>query len=82
MHTCTQSSGEVPPPGKEETATSPTNSKVSITVSQLVNNFSNIFKGIAKREGLSDPCTISIGVNQIKTLLDEFGKARYAYMYS
>ncbi len=79
---CTQSSGEVPPPDKEETSPTPTNSKVSITVSQLVNNFSNIFKGIAKREGLSDPCTISIGVNQIKTLLDEFGKARYTHMYS
>lgn len=69
-----QSSEEVPPPGKEDSSF--TNSKIAITVSQLVNNFSNIFKGIAKREGLSDPCIISIGVNQIKTLLDEFGKAR------
>ncbi len=67
-----QSSEDVPSPDKEESI----NSKLSITVSQLVNNFSNIFKGIAKREGLSDPCTISIGMNQIKTLLDEFGKAR------
>lgn len=51
--------------------------RVSITFSQLVNNFSNIFKGIAKREGLNDPCHISIGINQIKTFLDEFSKARY-----
>ena len=50
--------------------------KVAITFYQLVNNFSNIFKGIAKREGLNDPCHISIGINQIKTFLDEFGKAR------
>ena len=50
---------------------------MSITFSQLVNNFSNIFKGIAKREGLNDSCHISIGINQIKTFLDEFSKARY-----
>ena len=50
--------------------------KINLTFSQLVSNFDNIFRGIAKREGLNDPCHISIGVNQIKTFLDEFGKAR------
>lgn len=50
--------------------------KVTITFAQMVNNFSNIFKGIAKREGLNDPCHMSIGINQIKTFLDEFSKAR------
>ncbi len=50
--------------------------KISLTFSQLVCNFDNIFRGIAKREGLNDSCHISIGINQIKTFLDEFGKAR------
>ena len=46
------------------------------SASQLVFNFDNIFRSIAKREGLNDPCHIAIGVNQIKTFLDEFGKSR------
>jgi hypothetical protein len=49
---------------------------VHITFSQLVENFSSIFKGIAKHEGLNDPCYISVGINHIKTLLDEFNKAK------
>lgn len=53
--------------------------KISLTFSQLVFNFDNIFRGIAKREGLNDPCHIAIGINQIKTFLDEFGKSRLVY---
>ncbi len=53
--------------------------KISLTFSQLVFNFDSIFRGIAKREGLNDPCHIAIGVNQIKTFLDEFGKARLVF---
>ena len=49
---------------------------ITITFSQLVNNFSNIFKGLAKREGLNDSSYITIGINQIKTFLDEFTTAR------
>ena len=56
--------------------TTPEGPKISLTFSQLVSNFDNIFRGIAKREGLNDPCHISIGINQIKTFLDELGKAR------
>ena len=63
--------------GKEsEPAESAEDPKINLTLSQLVSNFDNIFRGIAKREGLNDPCHISIGVNQIRTFLDEFGKAR------
>lgn len=51
--------------------------KISLTFSQLVFNFDSIFRSIAKREGLNDPCHIAIGVNQIRTFLDEFGKSRW-----
>ena len=51
--------------------------RINLTLSQLVCNFDNIFRGIAKKEGLNDPNHIAIGVNQLRTILDEFGKARY-----
>ena len=59
-----------------EKASRPEKPQVHITFSQLVDNFSSIFKGIAKHEGLNDPCYISVGINHIKTLLDEFNKAK------
>ena len=49
---------------------------VTITFAQLVNNFTNIFKGIAKRQGLSDPSHVAISINQMKAFLDEFNKGR------
>ena len=68
-HTRTQNSLE----GEDKDPEEP---KITITFNQLVNNFSNIFRGIAKQEGLNDTCHISIGINQIKTFIDEFEKAR------
>jgi myosin-9 len=49
---------------------------VTITFAQLVNNFTNIFKGIAKQQGLGDPGYLAISVNQMKSFLDEFSKRR------
>ncbi len=54
--------------------------KINLTLSQLVCNFDNIFRSIAKKEGLNDPSHISIGVNQLRTFLDEFGKSRYVHV--
>jgi len=54
--------------------------RINLTLSQLVCNFDNIFRGIAKKEGLNDPNHIAIGVNQLRTILDEFGKARFVQL--
>ena len=48
--------------------------RVTITFAQLVNNFTNTFKGVAKRQGLSDPGYLAISVDQMKSFLDEFSK--------
>jgi hypothetical protein len=65
----TQSNPPAPQPTEVER-------RVTITFAQLVNNFTNIFKGIAKRQGLSDPGYLAISTNQMKSFLDEFSKGR------
>ena len=55
--------------------------RVTITFAQLVNNFTNIFKGIAKRHGLSDPGYTAISINQMKSFLDEFSKGRCEHIH-
>ena len=73
---CMQNSMECSTDSYREKASWPEKPRVYITFSQLVDNFSSIFRGIAHHEGLNDPCYIAVGINHIKTLLDEFSKAR------
>ncbi|CAI7988975.1 Unconventional myosin-IXa, partial [Geodia barretti] len=69
-------SGTKPPPSPTTPQSTEVDQRVTITFAQLVNNFTNIFKGIAKRQGLNDPGYLAISVNQMKSFLDEFSKGR------
>ena len=71
------SGGTKQPPSPDVPQSTEPDQRVTITFAQLVNNFTNIFKGIAKRQGLGDPGYLAISVNQMKTFLDEFSKLRF-----
>ena len=61
----------------KESGSSKHNDAISLTFEQLVNKFNSIYRSMAKREELLlDACDVSIGVNQIRTFLDEFVKSR------
>ena len=64
---------------KPTNSSSPSSSPLCLTCEQLVNSFTNIYRSMAKREGLvvSDS-DVSIGINQIRAFLDEFSKMKYA----
>lgn len=60
-----------------DTSSYSTSKEISLSFEQLVNKFNSIYRSMARREELLlDSCDIAIGVNQIRTFLDEFVKSR------